>query len=1666
MIRRARISVRPNVRPAGRATAQSQDENASQQTPATVDLTQVSESAVETPLSESEQQTSSWTAARRNESVSHDSSAHAEAGNTRTGQQHAEGTSQSSGPQRRKRFSAIPNLAKLRAPPAATRASHPAPKSPVNSTAPAVSSYPCQALTVSLDSVKPSHRTSGKRRLSGGNKPTKVQPKAKTSPSVQIQAELGTEEPGNKESEKLDEMLTEQNKSCVAQPGAINPSKTPTQALDDPVAYEKDLPPQMKNPSTVSENMKDKRSPSLLSSSTSLKDPSDLIRLAKAEKLRQLLRKEMGNEKKKKAGCLNKARKTEVNSPKDHTRMTMRELIYYLPKTNPMKSYQEEDQQRAADTPHSPASPASPSPNLDDGTPEHSEQPEPLEEREEHEGEGGDTDVTEVDPGDQMPVPRVKVAEDGSLVVDEESLTVEVLRAKGPNLAEEMDPIFERGSTTTYSSFRKGTFTKPWSNQETDMFFLAISMVGTDFSMIGQLFPHRARSEIKNKFKKEEKINAWRIDKAFKDKRRLDLHFFSELLEKILAEEKKRKKGRKGKPASKSSILSVRNLLDYSSDYTAEDDVDSDMMEGEKENEDCLNELATVDENKQKELGRRSPTRQLKSRGGESTNGHGDVSSVQNDGSSKVARSSRVGKEWKQGPEEYEEEEHEFRAVQEQMLNKPTRSGRIPKFSQHLIQAGEEDDDDEEEQIYVPSKQSPALMQKAKVKPASRKKVFRRGQSKLVTLRASPTEEDEKEEVVEETLVQEVYHYPTEPEEHSQASAFIPLSLRSPPPVTMEVVETMEELDMSVNVPDVLGISQNAVCPDSTCKRRVGQVGTVPCDHQLDLLVDVIGIMATDNLEVTDESYTEAAQTLLTIGNPDLANHGLESHSTADVEVVVEGSSLDMQQEMVVPQPESDVVCSVTQMSTDFHVNASNATLNPGQNIGLPCCHFLPPVEDKVLFSEPDLSQPQGPSQTASEAKLNFADFDSAMRTTLQPLVSTQVNTTCAEDCADVYALERSGVENETIQGVSLDPASGLPVQNESNCDQPIYILSLTEILPSLTDSFTSDLCPGPRSNDSIEMSSSDVSHLLITDALVAVAEEEEKKEKGPVASEAGPSVQPESQSGAQGKRVDLSKSIIRGHERTRRAKLLVKPSLSGRRAAARNVSGKDAPPACRVKTTLEPKNSTTPISPPQPSYTNPTVASGALSSHEELTETPCAEKEDKDISQRELAKEAEQTCGATSHPQKRIRRAKLQVKPSLATQRAPSRNVTEKTGPEPEEAASEDRVQGIVGQEKDLGTVTMAMASESLNSYPNVTDDHCKEVFHLVISDALVPVLVEGNEGQDEVGVKPPTQPEVSGEEQEPPQKKTRRAKSQVKPSISARRSSAQRISAKEILCKSPLLVQPKSPTTSSSPARASGKESTSINLLSNTLNKEEEEEKTDHSEKVEHISLRKRKDASVVQLSEEADAEKMSGQEVLPQKRPRRAKLQVKPSLPTRHVTPRSVPKTEVPTLPVLNYIPTSNSSSPSVCTVSQLDVSLLEKGDRDGIVGNAFGAGEVQQATTSSPLSRPGRRPKAFLSFISNKREQGVAVTAQRIKHGPQISMSRQERTRLNTASDSKTERLVNASSFSNTHAISARVDPGTSRNAEQYIEMSVKHDPEEPTSVSEYFLNDIFTEVEEF
>ncbi|KAM5264381.1 transcription factor TFIIIB component B'' homolog [Ctenodactylus gundi] len=300
------------------------------------------------------------------------------------------------------------------------------------------------------------------------------------------------------ESIKSSSTVTQRRKRVVSASSAVRPTgNVPSQSHPLPAVNEDSPEPK---PSTAKE-----------------KQPySDRYRIYKAQKLREMLKEELRKEKKQ---WKNKYGINESQRPVDRSKMTMRDFIYYLPESNPMASSLEQEKKTEKSL-------------------------NPVQTREQESKSTPDTeDHSEVEEAGEGPllVPRVKVAEDGSIILDEESLTVEVLRTKGPCVVEENDPIFERGSTTTYSSFRKNYYSKPWSNKETDMFFLAISMVGTDFSMIGQLFPHRARIEIKNKFKREEKTNGWRIDKAFQEKRPFDFDFFAHLLQKVLNEEEKRK---------------------------------------------------------------------------------------------------------------------------------------------------------------------------------------------------------------------------------------------------------------------------------------------------------------------------------------------------------------------------------------------------------------------------------------------------------------------------------------------------------------------------------------------------------------------------------------------------------------------------------------------------------------------------------------------------------------------------------------------------------------------------------------------------------------------------------------------------------------------------------------------------------------------------------------------------------------------------------------------------------------------------------------------------------------------------------------------------------------------------------------------------------------------
>ncbi|XP_034094683.1 transcription factor TFIIIB component B'' homolog isoform X2 [Gymnodraco acuticeps] len=960
MFRRSRFSIRPNVGATGKTASTPQESpSASQETSETPN--DVGESSTATAVTDNKPAvTPSETPTVPGDGID----------------QHVEGTSSSAALQRRKRFSIKPKVAPGRPSIAARKTRTPvksASETPVSDhDKPNTSS---QTGTASAPQRLQSPR---RRRPSEESKQQIIQPKPTTilsEPSVIPTAEDSTE-----------------NKSLLANTGKEFENISASQGNEASFRLPDKVPLSLPDKEAIAISEKARTlmsSKSRLSLSTPafslsrlLNDPSDLQRLAKAQKLRDLLREEMHKEKKTK-----RSKKREKEFDLDPAKMTMRDLIRYLPQSNPMTSSLEESVvENETVVPPSPGG---------QNVPEKVQEPEfvpkmPSQCEEEAEADEEEEEEEEDDDADAVMVPRVKVAEDGTLIIDEESLTVEVQRAKGPNPANERDPVFERGSTTTYSSFRKGTYCKPWSSEETDMFFLAISMVGTDFSMICQLFPLRARSEIKNKFKKEERENSWRIDKAFRERRKLDIEYFSKLLEKILEvhknrkklkamaekkppkERKKREKGRK-KAGKKLSVVEEEDEEEQKENPDLE-------KEGEKENEDLCNEAGTtaVKSKKKRKIKNTSteepkdkknktdkksneqdeafipgdkeaalPEDCQKSDMSEKTEGAKDgtikpaklsrgrapkpllplgrkrvkkpppPSTKTNDDASdkgeesvidgvsteqvkKDTSPSRQDQNSKSANNDHSSEEEEATA----QPPKPTRYGRVPKPTKPLNYSAKEAAPASASET-SPASPDASTASAARPKPKSTAKRGRSSKQqssqeskkpKLVTLRASQSEysdeEDEKQRE-EEELEEEEEHAACSPSRDSSAPVFVPAILRSPHPVISEVEETMEELDILATMPDVLGISQNALCPDDSCEWAQKETGTAePCEHQLDLLVDVIDFLSIDHAEVSeDESYNEAAQTLLTIGN--LAHLSQSAQNQIAIEDQLTGTTSD-----------------------------------------------------------------------------------------------------------------------------------------------------------------------------------------------------------------------------------------------------------------------------------------------------------------------------------------------------------------------------------------------------------------------------------------------------------------------------------------------------------------------------------------------------------------------------------------------------------------------------------------------------------------------------------------------------------------------------------------------------------------------------------------------------
>nr|CAH8831080.1 unnamed protein product [Trichobilharzia regenti] len=120
--------------------------------------------------------------------------------------------------------------------------------------------------------------------------------------------------------------------------------------------------------------------------------------------------------------------------------------------------------------------------------------------------------------------PQLRIDANGNIVLDETSLLIK----KSENLdMKNLRHINEETGVlnVNYNSFRppRDCHAKRWTERETTRFYRALSTIGTDFYVMEKMFPRRKRSELVNKFKREEKRNPYLVNQALRNRRTYDL---------------------------------------------------------------------------------------------------------------------------------------------------------------------------------------------------------------------------------------------------------------------------------------------------------------------------------------------------------------------------------------------------------------------------------------------------------------------------------------------------------------------------------------------------------------------------------------------------------------------------------------------------------------------------------------------------------------------------------------------------------------------------------------------------------------------------------------------------------------------------------------------------------------------------------------------------------------------------------------------------------------------------------------------------------------------------------------------------------------------------------------------------------------------------------------
>jgi transcription factor TFIIIB component B'' len=113
--------------------------------------------------------------------------------------------------------------------------------------------------------------------------------------------------------------------------------------------------------------------------------------------------------------------------------------------------------------------------------------------------------------------PQIRINAKGERVLDESSLIISHTQLTNEPEIDLDDIIEETADTqlTNYGSYARRIKPGRWNDESTHLFFKGLFLYGTDFEMVAQmLFPSLSRTNIKNKFKREEKKDPDRITRA------------------------------------------------------------------------------------------------------------------------------------------------------------------------------------------------------------------------------------------------------------------------------------------------------------------------------------------------------------------------------------------------------------------------------------------------------------------------------------------------------------------------------------------------------------------------------------------------------------------------------------------------------------------------------------------------------------------------------------------------------------------------------------------------------------------------------------------------------------------------------------------------------------------------------------------------------------------------------------------------------------------------------------------------------------------------------------------------------------------------------------------------------------------------------------------------